>query len=133
MTGDERWTDYIVEVDVYNHTFAYPVRIIIRVNRGNYLVFQTNCCKTEWILITGGSEKVIATLDEGGLSFSPRRVYAKNSFRIEAIGQTFNAYIDGVSFLQVTDPSLSSGKVGLGFQYPYNETPRFENFRVSAP
>lgn len=133
LVGDTNWSDYVIEVDVYSYSAAgFPIGIIVRANRGSYLIFQTHCCDSNWILVTGTSERIIAHLDEGGLSFASSG-YAKNRIRVEVIGQTFTAYVDGKLYLQVYDPTLPSGRVGIACQYPHDNTCKFDNFRVAAP
>jgi Sigma-70, region 4 len=133
MVGDENWTNYTVNVDVYNYDWNYPVRVIVRAAGGNYLAFQTNCCNTDWFLVSGPDEKSIAHFDKGGLKFSGFTGFMKDQIRVEVSGQTYSGYVDGKLYLQVQDATLTSGAVGLAFQYAFNDTTQFDNFMVSAP
>jgi len=132
LVGDSGWSDYVLEVDAYNYSWSYPIRIIVRERNGNYLALQTNCCETDWIAVSGTSENVIAHLDKGGLSFSRSEGFVRNHFRIEVVGQMYSAYIDGSLYLQVQDQTLSNGRVGLALSYPFENTVRFDDFGVTA-
>jgi DNA-binding CsgD family transcriptional regulator len=133
VVGDENWTDYTVNVDVFNYDWNYPVRVIVRAAGGNYLAFQTNCCNTDWFLVSGPEEKSIAHFDKGGLKFSGFSGFMKDQIRVEVSGQTYSGYVDGKLYLQVQDATLTSGAVGLAFQYAFENTTQFDNFSVAAP
>ena len=69
--GDKNWQNYIFEVDVFSESAAgFPVGVIVRSMNGKSLMFRTDCCTTEWILINGTSEQTIARSEEGGLDFA---------------------------------------------------------------
>ena len=133
IVGDKDWKNYVVEVDVYAMSAAgYPVGIIVRSSNGKSLMFRTDCCDTDWILINGVSEQIIAHVDQGGLEFKLRE-YVKSHIRVEVIDQTFTGYIDGKQYLQVTDPTTQVGMVGLMSQTPYQNRLVFDDFVVQAP
>ena len=124
LVGDERWTEYTLEVDVLTDNWNYPVRIIVRSQGSSYMVLETNCCNTYWILVTEGKEHVIAESEDGGLTGSI--FWNTNHFRIEVNDNIYTAYSDNVLLLRVQDSTLSNGKVGISLNYPA----RFDNFSV---
>lgn len=133
LVGDDNWSNYVVDVDVFNYDWNYSVGIIVRASQGKYMVFQTNCCEANWIFANGASESIIAHSDERGLTFSGFSGFAKNHIHLEVNGQMYTAYIDGKLYLQVQDSSLSNGKVGLKFQYPFENTTQFDNVKIVTP
>ena len=133
IVGDENWKNYIIEVDVYSASAAgFPVGVIVRSKEGKYLMFKTDCCDTDWILIDGPTEKSIAHVDEGGLDFKLSEL-AKNHIRVEVIDQVFTGYIDGKQFLRVTDSTIPTGMVGLMSKTPHENRLLFDNFIVTLP
>ena len=133
IVGDKDWKNYVIEVDVYAMSAAgYPVGVIVRSANGKSLMFRTDCCDTDWILLDGASEQIIAHVDEGGLEFKLGE-YVKSHILVEVIDQTFTGYIDGKQYLQVTDPTTQTGKVGLMSQTPKQNRLLFDNFVVSLP
>lgn len=133
LVGDNTWTDYTVDVDVYNYNFNSSAGVIVRENGGNFLLFKTSSTRSEWILVSGTSETVLAYSPEGGLSFSSFVGYVKNHFKIVVSNQTYSAYIDGKLYLQVSDPTLASGRTGILTQYLSREVHKFDDFSVTAP
>ncbi len=133
FVGDENWTDYTIDVDVhkYNVNSGYPVGIIVRAKNGNYLMYKMNCCSTDWVLFNGTSETIIAHIDDGitmGYNES-----SEHHFHVEVVGDTYTGSIDGKLFLKVSDPTLSSGVVGLAFQYSHLDVFRFDDFQIVLP
>jgi hypothetical protein len=133
LVGDDNWDNYIVDVDVYKYDVnaGSPVGVIVRARQGSYLIYRMNCCETEWVLISNGSENVIARLNKG-IMMDPLESSAHH-FRVEVNGQTYTGSIDHSLYLTVTDPTLSGGKVGLAFQHQHDNTFRFDNFKVFSP
>jgi len=129
--GDGNWTNYAVDVDVFNYDHNYEVSVIVRDSGSGSMILRTNCCDTNWILVNGIENKQIAHLDKGGLTYSGFNGFAKDHFHIEVSGNNYTAYIDGKLFLEVQDSTLTNGRVGLGFSYPSDNTDRFDNFKVS--
>jgi len=81
FVGDERWKDYTVNVDVLPYNWNWPIRILVRSQGSSYMALETNCCTTNWILVTEGKEHVIAESEDGGL-FS-QYPWRTNHFKIE--------------------------------------------------
>jgi hypothetical protein len=109
---------------------GYPIGVIVRSMNGKSLMFKTDCCSTDWVLIDGTSEQIIAHLDQGGLDIASFG-FAKNHIRVEVVDQVFTGYIDGKQFLQVTDLSNPTGAVGIMSQTPYENRLLFDNFTVT--
>lgn len=135
LVGDNQWTDYVIDVDVHktDTNAGFPVGIIVRANNGNYLIYQWSCCDTDWILVNGTSRTIIAHLDQGIITSSGAGNTSKNHLHVEVHGQTFTGSVDEKLYLTVSDPTISSGMVGLTFNYPFQNTFRFENFIVMTP
>jgi len=126
LVGSESWRDIAIDVDVITDDWNYPVRIIVRAYQGSYLIMETNCCSTYFILIDNGTETTIAESDAGGLTGS---IYLHtNNIRIEALNNIYTVYVDGVKLLTVQDNTLPTGRVGLGLDYEA----RYDNFLVES-
>jgi formylglycine-generating enzyme required for sulfatase activity len=61
------------------------------------------------------------------LRYSSNRWY---TVKIEARGETFRAYVDGVLQFEKTDPRFTHGRIGV---YTWNAAARFRRFKVSDP
>jgi hypothetical protein len=133
LVGNDNWDNYTVDVDVYKYDVnaGSYVGVIVRAHQGSYLFYRMNCCKTEWVLVTNGSENIIASLNKG-IMMDPLESSAHH-FRVEVNGQTYTGSIDGSLYLTVTDSTLSNGMVGLAFQHQHDNTFRFDNFKVFSP
>jgi len=133
LVGDTRWTNFRVDVDVFNYDWNYQVEVIAHATPQGFISFRTNGDGSSWMLHKIGSdEETIASLDKGGLTFSGFDGYAKNHIRLEVNGNTYSAYVDGQLYLQVTDPTFPSGQAGLGIYFPNSHTHRFDNFSIEA-
>jgi uncharacterized protein YraI len=130
LAGDEGWTDYALDVDVRFYDWNFLVRVIVRASGGAYLVLQTNCCGTDWILVGDGQERKLAHSSAAGLSGGSG--WRQNHLKVEVKGDIYIAYSDGIKLLQVQDTTLRNGRVGLATQYPFDTTTRFGNFSVTA-
>jgi len=132
LVGNQTWSDYIVDVNVFSTCTIASVRIIVRYTSSSYIALQTACDSTKWIIVTGTTEKTIATLNKGGLGSS-----SKAHIRIEVIRQSYSAYINGSLYLQTQDSTFTTGKVGLASLVTYlfldNEVPQFDDFQVTVP
>lgn len=135
LIGDKDWTNYVIDVDVYKRdtNAGYPVGVIVRANNGNYLIYQWSCCDTDWILVTGTSRTTIAHLDSGIITSSGAGGESKNHIHVEVNGQTFTGSVDGKLYLTVSDPNLLNGRAGLTYNYPYQNTFRFDQIEITAP
>jgi hypothetical protein len=80
LVGDQEWSNYAVDVDVWSDEWFYPVRIIVRTQDAGYVAIETDINGTDWILSSDGGSRVIAHRDEG--------IYERHDqeyhFRIEA-------------------------------------------------
>ena len=132
LVGDVGWTDYRIDVDVEYFKDYEPMGIVVRAQNGSHIAFETDAFDSEWILVTEGTSRVIAHGDKGGL----RRMFGEDKFvshlTIEVDGSIYTAYSAGSILLQVQDTSFSSGRVGLAFYYPFDDTTRFDDFQVAA-
>jgi len=133
IVGDENWENYVIELDVFSNSAAgFPIGVIVRSMNGKSLIFRTDCCNTDWILIDRESQQSIAHINQGGLDFTLSG-FVKNRIRVEVIGQMFTGYIDGKQFLQVTDSTNPTGAVGIMSQTPHGNSLLFDNFVVTVP
>lgn len=131
FVGDVGWTDYAVDVDVFYYGeqgYFLPVRIIVRAQDGSYMALETGLSDTDWILVSEDGPRVIAHSDQGRLSHYG---WNKIHLKIEVKGTIYTAYSDGTMLLRVQDATFESGRVGLAFRYPIENTPRFDNFVVT--
>ena len=130
MVGDERWVDYVLDVDVWADDWFYPVRIIVRAGEVGHMAVETNIHGTDWILLSDGDEHVIAHGGEGIDSYG--RYEEAYHFTIEVQGDIYTAYLDGTRLLQVQDGTFVAGKVGLAFRTFLHQDPTwFDNFTVA--
>ncbi len=125
LVGGEEWRDVVINVDAITDNWNYSMRVIVRAYQGQYLVMDTNCCGSRFILIVDGQETVIGESEARGLTGSID--WHTNHIRIEARNGIYILFIDGVKLLTVQDNTFESGRVGLSLDY---ENSRFDNFSV---
>jgi DNA-binding CsgD family transcriptional regulator len=131
LAGDEAWTDYAVDVDVYeNGLTGFPVRVIVRASEGRYIAFETHCCLADLILVGLGADRMIAHSDQAGI-ISHIDQWNTNHLRVEVRGDIYAAYANGKLMLRAQDSTLSQGRVGLGAKTMFNDKPLFDNFKVT--
>jgi hypothetical protein len=131
FVGDETWTDYAVDVDVYEDGLTgYPVRVIVRAGEGWYVAFETNCCDSDLLLVGMGDDRIIAHSDDGGIT-SRVGTWNTSHLRVEVKGDIYAAYSNGELILRAQDATLSQGRVGLAARTRYDDIPLFDNFRVT--
>lgn len=129
FVGDEGWTDYAVDVDVWSRNSNYPVQIIVRAKSDSYMAVELDNSQTLWILVDKGNARVIARSEDGGLNDHTSE-WNDNHVRVEVQGDMYTVYSDGIRLLQVYDSTLSVGRTGLGF-LPPDRPPHFDNFQVT--
>lgn len=130
LVGDTGWIDYAVDVDVIYYFSFRPLRIVVRAQDASYMALETDDGDTDWITVSDGTSRVIAHSGEGALIHGGG--WNQTHLRIEVQGSIYTAYADGVMLLRVQDGTLAGGRVGLGIRNDSENTPRFEDFRVTA-
>jgi hypothetical protein len=82
----------------------------------------------QWVVARDGQSKIIATADTG----PPHKCgyWTTSRLRLEAEGNTYSAYLDGILVVRVQDDSFAAGRVGLGTTHDSNIV-RFDNFLVA--
>ena len=128
LVGDERWTDYALDVDV-RFLWTSPIRLIVRASRSGYVAIEVDCCDINLLLVANGESGTFAHSDESGLRGGAG--WDENHFRVEVRDDIFTVYRDGTRLIQAQDPTLRSGRVGVAFLNPNTYMPRFDNVHVS--
>jgi hypothetical protein len=130
MVGDPGWRDYAVEVDLtVDCITGYPTAILLRSSGpGEGIRFEFDCCRMEWIVWHDGQSKSIATADRG-LPYKCH-YWTTSRLRLEAEGNTYSAYLDGMLVVRVQDDSFAAGRAGLGTTHDSNIV-RFDNFLIA--
>ena len=75
-------------------------------------------------LSRGGQATTIGMSKESFYGSNPLRL------RVEVRGDLFSIFANGLKLLEVQDPTLGVGRVGLAAQMGVDD--RFDNFRVAA-
>ena len=127
FTGDERWADYAIDVDIdlYSPNNYCEMIIIARASDKGYVSYQTcgYCCQS-LRLVTNEGVTALADAGTGDLEGS-------HHIRLECYKDMYTVYADGARVMRVQDGTLSSGRVGLGNRQSFG-TSSFDNFKVSA-
>jgi len=128
MVGDQSWRDYAVEFDFKRGGGEHSIHVLMRVqDRNNLMAFRiTKNWPGEpwhhcgwWIRKSGEWEKLVAT-DMAG--------HYEAHVRIEVENEFYTCYIDGKRWSSFSDPTFSSGRVGLLISGSYSTS--FDDFRV---
>lgn len=134
LIGQDDWADYVVDVDVFAYSRDYPIGIVVRANAGNYLIYQATCCNTEMVLVQGKARSVLSEISQIGLQYVFSTGPTANRFHIEVYKQRYVAYSTSAILIQsIQNAALQSGQVGIAFRAPIEDTPRFDNFTITAP
>jgi hypothetical protein len=142
LVGNIGWRDYAVDVDVTSSCQAgYPITVLVRsVDAGNGIQMQVTCCSVKWTLYEYGNSHTIASKEGVGVELLGRcfgdcsSSWHTTHVRVEARGDFYSVYLDGVRMLDVQDGTFQYGKTGIGLSCPPGEgcCPRFDDFQVSA-
>jgi hypothetical protein len=132
VAGDAAWTDQVVEARVKVLSFgggstSYLVGVYARFQDldNHYYVALREDGKVAIRMRLEGSSTTLGSAVEAGIV--PGTWY---EVRLEAVGSSLTAYLDGELKVTVTDGSISAGAVGLGST---NATAVFDDVAVSAP
>jgi hypothetical protein len=129
LAGNLAWSDQIVEFDAKANSFANTNRFLGIVARhtdvNNYYYFILRSNNTiELKKYVGG---VQAPLDSASFPVSTSSNYR---LRLDAIGSTLNAYINGRLVLEAQDASNATGQAGAKV---YDAVAEFDNMLVTRP
>lgn len=133
MVGDVAWQDYAVEVDVAVRCLTMhwgQIGVLVRSKSpGEGIQFQNN----RWVLSSQGQSKVIAEANQGlpdaCMGSTGTTPWEVSHLRVEAHGNTYSAYINGVLVSRVQDGTFAAGRAGLGTTTSL-EVSRFDDFVV---
>lgn len=127
--GNSTWTDQVLEVDAKANTFGTSSQFFGVVSRftdtSNYYYFILRANNT--VELKKYVAGVQSTLDTAQFTVSTTPTY---DLKLEALGPTLNAYVDGRLVLEAQDTSLPAGKIGLKL---LNTAAEFDNVLVSQP
>ena len=131
--GDDEWTDQSVEVKIKVATFAGTTTSYFAGVFARYVDDDNNYC-----LAVRGDGKYSIRRRLAGVSGSigpafngiPFQTGTWHTFKLEVVGSTLNAYIDGFLFQTQSDTSFSKGRIGIGTT---NASARFDDVRVLKP
>jgi pectate lyase len=130
--GDVAWTDLAIEARVKVLQFggqstSYLVGIYARF-RGlddHYYVALREDGRVAIRAKLQGSNTTLGSAVDAGIV--PNTWY---TVKLEVIGTTINAYLDGALVVSASDAGIAAGAVGLGTS---NSTAQFDDVRVTAP
>lgn len=124
VAGDMTWTDQIVEVDVSDRVNSGACGVMARVQgpNDNYRLVAVGNGALRLVKVVGGTATLLGQV---GVGF-PTRFRLK----LSAVGTNLKGYVDDVLYIDITDASLASGKIGLRTDVM---VARFDNVRVTKP
>jgi hypothetical protein len=131
--GDVSWTDQVVEARVKVLSFGGSSSSYVAGVCGRVHDLMNFYCAV--IRSNDGKVAIRARLNNSGTTLgTPGTAGAVAgtwyTLRLEIIGTTLNAYLDGVLKTTVSDSTIASGGVGLGTQ---NASAEFDDVRVTKP
>ena len=132
VVGDDKWTDYTIDLEVdFNWalgTPANPIEIQVRVqDSDNKMVFAAGNkgYEAKWYAVKDGESTTLYTGKT--MSNDPFEL------RVEVKGDSYVAYVEGEKWLSVYDSTLSHGKVGVAmFCATETNCDTIDNFKVTA-
>jgi hypothetical protein len=131
--GDDEWTDQSVEVKIKVATFGGTTTSYFAGVFARYVDDDNNYC----LAVRGDGKysirrRLAGTSGSIGPAFNgiPFQSGTWHTFKLEVVGSTLNAYIDGVLFQTQNDTSFSKGRIGIGTT---NASARFDDVRVLKP
>jgi len=140
-TGDESWTDYILDLDIQPQSGIGDsltfVGACFRVTLGATPPTSTHCY---WAGITGDNSIEVWRLDSGGTTWTKlmdwpghNLDYNWHHLKISAIGNTFTISWDGAILGTVVDSTYSHGNIGLHTAYYRYVKANFDNAKLEKP
>jgi len=132
VVGDASWTDVIVQADFKILEFdgsssSYMVGLCVRVSdeENFYLVgMRSNDFKVGLRSYADGGENVVQSEFDGGATG------VWYTLRVEVVGTTISAFLDGAPMFTVQDSTHASGAIGL---CTVRASAVFDNVSVTAP
>lgn len=126
LVGDEKWSDYAIDVDLITVNDSYPFRIIARASKTGFMALEASE-DSRITLYQDGEEKSVA------FSYSESSLYRKRfTLRFEVKGSFYTAYLNGNQILRVQDTTLTSGRAGLAAKTVGATWRLFDSFKVTS-
>lgn len=128
LVGDDEWTDYAVELDLNTNNDVYSsFQVLVRARDwDNGMAFWTvDYREPKWFSQEGGESTLLV---EG-----KRPNDQSQKLRVEVKGDMYTAYINGVKWISINDPTFSKGKVGVAMYCDSRSNCNVvDNFKVIA-
>ncbi len=127
--GQSTWTDYAVSADAKVSTWNTngQLGLIARYTDQNNFYRMYYSVSSGTVVIAKKVAGTDTTLVQSSVLTAPT-TGAYHTYKLEVVGSTLNAYIDGVLAATATDSSLTSGYAGL---INYKEQVHYDNIVVS--
>jgi hypothetical protein len=129
LAGSTGWTDQIVEVDAkgvsFNGTAKFFGIIARHLDANNYYYFILR--NSNVIELKKYDAGVQSLLDSAAFTVSTTPIY---DLRLDAIGPTLNAYINGRLVLEAQDSTNPAGQMGVKI---FDASAEFDNVLVTRP
>ena len=127
--GSSSWTDYILEFDVKKASGNYFNVVFRYTDAGNHYLLEPSSDSTHIALFkkVGGGGYVELTSTR---PLQDTTVGTWYHYKIAVKGSSIKIYVDGVQKFDVTDSSLTAGKIGIGGYA--GSTAYFDNVNVSG-
>lgn len=128
LGGDLAWTDYTVDVDLYESSGGQFVGVVmVRVqDRSNYIAFVADCNRgTWWEIVRNGQRQEVPGTDNGlWMCSTPYHL------RLTVQGSSYQAFVDGELQSSCVLQDFSTGGIGLQ-SISRGSLAAFDNFHVS--
>jgi hypothetical protein len=129
LGGDLTWTDYTVDVDLYDsgehQQFAGVVMVRVQ-GRSNYVGFVADCNSGTWweVVRNGQKQEIPGTRNDKWMCSSPYHL------RITVQGSDYQAFVDGELQSSFTLDVFNAGGIGLQ-SIDKGSLAAFDNLRIS--
>ncbi|TRZ54176.1 MAG: DUF1080 domain-containing protein [Dehalococcoidia bacterium] len=130
VTGSESWDDYVFEFDVKKVSGNYFNVVFRYVDQNNHYLLEPSADEVHIALFkkVGGGGYTELTATRPLQNTTPSIWY---HYKIVVQGDSIKIYVDDVLKFDVTDTSLSAGKIGVGAYA--GSTVYFDNVYVEGP
>ena len=130
VAGSQSWDDYVFEFDVKKVSGNYFNVVFRYVDQSNHYLLEPSADEVHIALFkkVGGGGYTELTTTRPLQNTTPGTWY---HYVIEVAGDSIKIYVDGVLKFDVTDTSLSAGKIGVGAWD--GSTVYFDNVLVVGP
>jgi hypothetical protein len=126
VAGDPTWSNYAVELDTDHSSDSWQaIAVLVRVqDLGNLVTYilEIDGTGTGWYVTRDGER------DRMTRESSPDGT--KHQVRVEARGNLYVAYVDGQKASSASDPTFSSGRIGVGIRCRSDTCNTVDNIKV---